>query len=175
VTLALGEDSEALARATRSWCAVAVEGLTGEAWFNEVFLDDVFVPDDCVIGAVDDGWRAGRTTLANERVAMGSSASVGAGVRSLVDLLGEGASPVDVDRVGHLVACDHALGAVRTRMLLRACPAPMPGPRRACSSSSACSTIRTCRRPGSSCSARPRPRPTAMPPAGCGRSSGTGA
>ncbi|GAB18560.1 putative acyl-CoA dehydrogenase [Gordonia effusa NBRC 100432] len=47
--------------------------LTGRALFNEVFLDDVFVPDDCVVGEVNGGWRLARTTLANERVAMGGS------------------------------------------------------------------------------------------------------
>ena len=31
--------------------------ITGDAMFNEVFIDDVFVPDDCVIGAVGDGWK----------------------------------------------------------------------------------------------------------------------
>ena len=48
--------------------------ITGRALFNEVFLDDVFVPDDCVVGDLNNGWRLARTTLANERVAMGGSA-----------------------------------------------------------------------------------------------------
>lgn len=48
--------------------------ITGRALFNEVFLDDVFVPDDCVVGELNNGWRLARTTLANERVAMGGSA-----------------------------------------------------------------------------------------------------
>ncbi|GED96799.1 acyl-CoA dehydrogenase [Gordonia crocea] len=47
--------------------------LTGRAMFNEVFLDDVFVPDELVVGEVNNGWRLARTTLANERVAMGGS------------------------------------------------------------------------------------------------------
>jgi two-component sensor histidine kinase len=48
--------------------------------FNEVFFDDVFVPDDCLVGQENDGWRCARTTLANERVYMGGSNTIGGGV-----------------------------------------------------------------------------------------------
>jgi len=41
--------------------------ITGDAEFNEVFLDEVFVPDDQVIGGVDHGWAVANTTLAHER------------------------------------------------------------------------------------------------------------
>ncbi len=44
-----------------------IEQLGGETGFGEIFLDDVFVPDCDVIGAVNDGWRAAMSTASNER------------------------------------------------------------------------------------------------------------
>ncbi len=48
--------------------------MTGQAFFNEVFMDDTRVPDANIIGDLNDGWRVGNTTLAYER---GSLAGAG--------------------------------------------------------------------------------------------------
>jgi alkylation response protein AidB-like acyl-CoA dehydrogenase len=45
--------------------------ITGDALFNEVFFNDVFVPDDDVVGTVNEGWHVARSTLGNERVSIG--------------------------------------------------------------------------------------------------------
>ncbi|MDE8645479.1 acyl-CoA dehydrogenase [Rhodococcus qingshengii] len=46
---------------------------TGKSEFNEVFLDDVFVPDDCLVAEPGQGWKLAATTLSNERLSMGST------------------------------------------------------------------------------------------------------
>jgi alkylation response protein AidB-like acyl-CoA dehydrogenase len=53
--------------------------LTGEAEFNEVYLDDVFVPDEAVLGEVGAGWTIAMTTLMNERVSLGGRRAVRGG------------------------------------------------------------------------------------------------
>jgi alkylation response protein AidB-like acyl-CoA dehydrogenase len=63
--------------------------ITGDELFNEVFFDDVFVPDDMVVGIVNDGWRLARTTLANERVAMAQGTALGNPVEEMLHMVAE--------------------------------------------------------------------------------------
>ena len=97
--------------------------LTGHAFFNEVFFDDVFVPEDCLVGKENDGWRATRTSLANERVFMGSGGTIGRGVRGVLDLVrqrGLESDTATLADVGELVTRDHALAVLGFRLTLSA-------------------------------------------------------
>jgi alkylation response protein AidB-like acyl-CoA dehydrogenase len=49
-----------------------IREITGDADFNEVFLDDVRLPDDAVLGGVDAGWGVSMSTLSDERTGIGS-------------------------------------------------------------------------------------------------------
>jgi alkylation response protein AidB-like acyl-CoA dehydrogenase len=102
--------------------------LTGASLFNEVFLSDVFVADDCVVGAVNDGWRVGRTTLGNERVSMGAGAGIGPSVDAVLKLVPADVDAATLERVGALVAESQALGVLGLRMTLRALAGSDPGP-----------------------------------------------
>jgi alkylation response protein AidB-like acyl-CoA dehydrogenase len=104
--------------------------LTGAAMFNEVFLDSVFVPDDCVIGEAGDGWRMARMTLANERVSMSSGSTFGIGVESLLRLaekLGDAVTPSAEARLGALLAEAQSLSLMTHRSTLLSLAGSDPG------------------------------------------------
>jgi len=94
--------------------------LTGGAMFNTVFIDDVFVPDELVLGEVDRGWEVSRNTLTAERVSIGSSeAPFLASLDAFVGLLRDGQfDQIAQNRAGQLIAEGHAAKLLNLRSTL---------------------------------------------------------
>lgn len=104
--------------------------ITGEALFNEVFFDDVFIPDGDVVGQVNDGWRVARTTLGNERVTIGGGSREGIPADKLVELVATyAAGDVELQRAaGRLVVEEQAMRLINLRQVTRAVAGSGPGP-----------------------------------------------
>ena len=60
--------------------------ITGEAEFNEIFMEEAEIPDENVIGEVGGGWQVAITTLMFERAGLGAVAVIGL-TRTLEDLI----------------------------------------------------------------------------------------
>ncbi len=98
----------------------------GDSFFNQVFLDQVFVPDDCLVGEVNKGWRIARTTLANERVSLSRSWTFGCGVPELLTTA-KVAAATPAAQVGELVATGHAIDVLAVRATLKQLSGTEPG------------------------------------------------
>ena len=55
-----------------------IKQLTGGSSFNEVYFNDVVIPDSQRLGEIGDGWKVAITTLMNERLAVGDADGVDA-------------------------------------------------------------------------------------------------
>jgi alkylation response protein AidB-like acyl-CoA dehydrogenase len=103
--------------------------ITGDELFNEVFFDDVFVPDEMVVGEVNDGWRLARTTLANERVAMAQGTALGNPMEELLaGVAGVDLDPADQDQLGALVVTAQVGSLLDQRIAQLAVGGGDPGP-----------------------------------------------
>jgi alkylation response protein AidB-like acyl-CoA dehydrogenase len=104
--------------------------MTGNELFNEVYLDDVFIPDEMVVGPVDGGWKAARNTLSNERVAMSGGSVMGSGVEGVLKAFGHSRDrddPLVRDRLGGLIAEGQVLGLLGFRTTLAQLSGVEPG------------------------------------------------
>jgi len=105
--------------------------ITGDSLFNEVFLDGVFIPDDCVVGAVDEGWTLARTTLANERVALASSSAFSGLLEQVVAIAAaeqRASGTVSLSgAIGELLVEAQALALMRQRQTIRSLSGLAPG------------------------------------------------
>ena len=104
--------------------------ITGEALFNEVYLEDLFVPDEFQIGTVNDGWKIARTTLANERVAMGGGSSLGDAAEEIIGLInaaGVSGDALVLDEFGKHVADGVVGNLLDLRTALRSLAGSGPG------------------------------------------------
>ncbi|MDA4110780.1 acyl-CoA dehydrogenase [Mycolicibacterium holsaticum] len=104
--------------------------LTGNAMFNTVFIDDVFVPDEMVLGEVNRGWEVSRNTLTAERVSIGSSEPPFlATLNGFVEFVRDGQfDQIEQNHAGHLIAEGHAAKVLnmRSTLLTLAGGDPMP-------------------------------------------------
>jgi 3-oxochol-4-en-24-oyl-CoA dehydrogenase len=105
-----------------------LRNLDGGLGFSEVFFTDVFVPDDGVLGKVDDGWAVARANFGNERTTIGRRNY--SSPPALVALLDRHA-PEDVGLardLGLIVAENHAMRLLGLRQTERAVNRAAAGP-----------------------------------------------
>ncbi len=105
--------------------------ITGGSDFNEVFFNDLFVPDEDVVGAPNSGWTVARATLGNERVSIGGSGSFYEGLATalvgLAQQYPDRLAGADI-RVGSYLADETALRLLNLRRAARSVEGTGPGP-----------------------------------------------
>jgi alkylation response protein AidB-like acyl-CoA dehydrogenase len=108
--------------------------ITGDHAFNEVFLDDVRLPADHLIGTVNDGWRLAKVTLGNERVSLSGEGALWGRGPTANDLL-NAAKAIDRpltrlerDRLVQCYSHGEILRLLRLKLLSAALKGREPGP-----------------------------------------------
>ena len=107
--------------------------ITGEAEFNELFIEDAHVPAENVVGGVDNGWRVAITTLMHERagLAFALQARVQVALAELIELLrsrGVDGDPLFRQRLAQLAIEANVLRLLAFRGLTTAMKSGEPGP-----------------------------------------------
>jgi alkylation response protein AidB-like acyl-CoA dehydrogenase len=107
--------------------------ITGEAEFNELFIEEARIPDGNVIGGVGNGWQVAITTLMHERAGLGAAAaaSVRVALEALIELArerGKADDPVVRQRIGQIYIEVELLRLNSWRGLTQIMKSGAPGP-----------------------------------------------
>jgi alkylation response protein AidB-like acyl-CoA dehydrogenase len=107
--------------------------ITGEAEFNELFLEDARIPDENVVGGVGNGWQVALTTLMFERAGLGGAAAISIKVAlgQLMDLARErnvDQDPIIRQKIADLYINAEALRHTASRGLTQIMKRGQPGP-----------------------------------------------
>lgn len=112
--------------------------MLGEAEFNEVYFDDVFLPDDAVLGEPDSGWKVAMATLSYERVALATGRvntrraveDIVADISKMSDAAGRplGTDPLIRQRAADLYGRALVHYLIGQRVVTRAATGKAPGP-----------------------------------------------
>jgi alkylation response protein AidB-like acyl-CoA dehydrogenase len=108
--------------------------MTGAAMFNEVFLTDVRIPAENLVGQQDEGWTLAKVTLGNERVSLSSGGALwgnGPTAEDLLDVVrkeGGCADPVLRQRLAALHIEATLLDLIRLRTVSARIQGKQPGP-----------------------------------------------
>ena len=108
--------------------------MTGGHTFNEVFLTDVRIPAENLVGVENDGWRLAKVTLSNERVSLFSGGALwgmGPNADDLLDVIrseGPLADPIMRQRAASLHIESELLRLIRMRTVTAAIKGEPPGP-----------------------------------------------
>ena len=108
--------------------------MTGDHLFNEVFLTDVRLPADAVVGEPNRGWELAKVTLGNERVSLSSGGALwgmgptGGDLLDLVRRAGGTSDPVLRQRLARLHTTEEILRLIRLRTVSALVSGSSPGP-----------------------------------------------
>jgi acyl-CoA dehydrogenase len=108
--------------------------MTGGASFNEVFFNEVRVPDDHRLGDVNAGWAVALTTLMNERAAIGAGGMAGGGGATMIRLVemvrcfGLAGDPLVRQDLAALISRARVAGYTNQRALAKLSIGQLPGP-----------------------------------------------
>ncbi|MEA2352328.1 MAG: hypothetical protein QOJ14_742, partial [Thermoleophilaceae bacterium] len=107
--------------------------ITGEAEFNEIFMEEARIPDENVVGGVGNGWTVAITTLMHERAGLGFGSAIALKIAlgSVIEMARERGledDPVIRQRIAQIYIEAEALRLNASRGLTQIMKTGIPGP-----------------------------------------------